>query len=422
MPPLQPVRGTRDLSPEEARRHRHVVETARDVAERYGYLEAAVPIFEFTEVFQRTLGETSDVVTKEMYTFEDRGGDRLTLRPEVTAGLARAVISGGGAQDLPLKYFASGPMFRYERPQKGRLRQFHQIDIELFGVPEPQGDVEVIAVGAHILAALGVLGATTLELNTLGDTASRAAYRAALVAYLSGHRARLSEDSRGRLDRNPLRILDSKDAGDREIVADAPDFADYLNAESRDFFAAVRDGLEALGIAHTLNRRLVRGLDYYCHTAFEFTTTALGAQGGVVAGGRYDGLIPTMGGPDIAGTGWAGGIERLAMLCDTVPGPPRPVAVVPVGAAAEAPAWKLAHELRHRGLVVEVGFRGNLSRRLRRANKLGARAAVLLGDDELAKGVATVRDLDTGRQTEVGLDALGDFLSAGEPAPAANRQ
>ena len=239
MASLQPVRGTHDLLPDEARRARHVTETGRTLAERYGYEEAATPIFEFSEVFARTLGETSDIVTKEMYTFTDKGGDEITLRPEGTAGIARALISGGLSQNLPLKFFYSGPMFRYERPQKGRLRQFHQIGVELLGVAEPVGDIEVIALGAAILDALGVQGNTTLELNTLGNTDSRTAYRDVLVEYFGDHRGGLSEDSLTRLERNPLRILDSKNEGDRAIVVGAPEFDDSLDAESRDFFAEV---------------------------------------------------------------------------------------------------------------------------------------------------------------------------------------
>ena len=243
MASLQPVRGTHDLLPDEARRARHVIETGRGMAERYGYEEAATPIFEFSEVFARTLGETSDIVTKEMYTFTDKGGEQITLRPEGTAGIARALISGGLSQHLPLKFFYAGPMFRYERPQKGRLRQFHQIGAELLGVGEPSGDVEVIALGAAILEDLGVLKHTTLELNTLGNTESREAYRDLLVEYFSDHRDGLSADSQDRLERNPLRILDSKNEGDREIVAGAPEFDDSLDAASQEFFAAVCAGL-----------------------------------------------------------------------------------------------------------------------------------------------------------------------------------
>jgi histidyl-tRNA synthetase len=408
---LQPVRGTRDILPDEMRRHRVVVETARAVAARYGYHEMSTPVFEFTEVFKRTLGETSDVVTKEMYTFAIGEGEEVTLRPEATAGVARALISGGLTQSLPLKVFYTGPMFRHERPQKGRYRQFHQIDVELLGVAEPLADVEVIALGADILAALGLGEHTTLELNTLGDPESRKAYRAALVDYFSAYRDQLSDDSRDRLTRNPLRILDSKDKGDRRLIADAPLFGDYLNQQSQDFFAKVLEGLDLLGIGYTLNDRLVRGLDYYTHTAFEFTTTALGAQGTVLAGGRYDGLVETMGGPSVPGIGWAAGVERLSLLLAEPPLAPRPIAVVPVGEAALPTALKVTQELRRAGFVVELGYSGNLKKRLQRANKLNARAALLFGDDELAAGSATLRDLDSGEQELVSLSSLAERLS-----------
>jgi histidyl-tRNA synthetase len=263
------------------------------------------------------------------------------------------------------------------------------------------GDVEVIALGAQYLEALGVSERTTLELNTLGDTESRKAYRAVLVDYLSDHLSDLSEDSRVRLQRNPLRILDSKDAQDKRIVTGAPLFADYLTPAAADFFAEVRAGLETAGIAYALNPRLVRGLDYYCHTAFEFTTGALGAQGTVLAGGRYDGLIEIMGGPPTPGVGWAAGIDRLGMLVDDVPAPPRPIAVVPIGDEAAAAALSLTQALRSAGFRAELGYRGSLRRRLVRANRLNARAAVLLGEDELKSGTATVRDLDSGEQSEV---------------------
>ncbi|MEX1306270.1 MAG: histidine--tRNA ligase [Rhodovibrionaceae bacterium] len=411
MAALQPVRGTHDLLPEEMRRHRAVIERARGVAELYGYLEMATPVFEFTEVFQRTLGDTSDIVTKEMYTFETAGGERITLRPENTAGVARAYMSNGLQQSLPLKFFYAGPMFRHERPQKGRQRQFHQIGLELLGVAAPRGDVEIILAGRRILEALGVAEDTLLEINTLGDPDSRHSYREALVSYFSDHRDRLSEDSLDRLQRNPLRILDSKDAGDRAVVEDAPHFKEFLNAESQDFFAAVLADLDTLGIAYRVNSRLVRGLDYYTHTAFEFVTEKLGAQGAVMAGGRYDGLVETMGGPPTPGVGWAAGVERLAMLLCDVPAAPRPIAIVPLGAEAEARALTLAEELRKAGLAIELGYSGNIKKRLNRANKISARAAVILGEDELAEGVASVRDLDSGEQDRVPLDALKDRLA-----------
>ena len=414
---LQPVRGTHDLLPEDCRRHRAVTRTFRRVAEGYGFGEIATPIFEFTEVFRRTLGESSDVVTKEMYSFADRGGDALTLRPEYTAGIVRALISGGLFQDLPLKFYADGPMFRYERPQKGRQRQFHQLDVEILGVAEPQADIEVIALAADLLADLGLADKVRLEINSLGDGESRAAYRQALVAYFQGHVEALSQDSRVRLARNPLRILDSKDEGDRRIIANAPRLSDFLNADSAGFFDDVRAGLDALGIAFVHNERLVRGLDYYTHTAFEFVTEALGAQGAVIAGGRYDGLVEQMGGPPTAGIGWAGGIERLAMLiADPEPGT-RPVAMIPIGGAAQVPAMRIAHDLRRQGVVVDMGYRGNLSRRLKRANRLRARIALLLGEDELAAGVVTLRDLDSGAQEEVAIAALAGRLTETEREP-----
>jgi histidyl-tRNA synthetase len=401
MRPLQPVRGTQDLLPEAARRHRQVSETARAAAELYGFVEMATPIFEFTEVFARPIGEHTDIVAKEMYTFTDRGGEEVTLRPENTAGVVRAVLSNGLVQSVPLKFFYSGPMFRYERPQKGRFRQFHQIGIELIGIAQPQADIEVIASGRRILEALGIGDRIVLELNTLGDVESRAAYREALVSYFSARVYELSEDSRRRLERNPLRIFDSKEETDQRVTRDAPAFADYLNAESYSFFEQVRAGLDRLRISYRLNPRLVRGLDYYTHTAFEFVTTNLGAQGTVMGGGRYDGLVETMGGPSVPGVGWAAGIERLAMLIAEPPPAPRPVAVVPIGEAAETPALMIAEALRKYGHAVDLGYSGNLTRRMRRAARVNARAAVLIGENEMARNVVALRDLDSGEQIEV---------------------
>lgn len=401
---LQPVRGTHDLLPEDSRRHRHVEDTAFAVARRYGYGEIVTPIFEFTEVFSRTLGETSDVVTKEMYTFQDRSGESITLRPEGTAGVARAFISGGLTQSLPLKLFYRGPMFRHERPQKGRQRQFHQVGCELLGVETPQADIEVISMGWRILQALGLGDKVQLEINTLGDAESRSAYRAALVAYLEPMRLALSEESQARLDKNPLRVLDSKDEEDKRIVAGAPVIGDCLTPGARDFFDQVTNGLTALGIPFVVNPKLVRGLDYYCHTAFEFTTNALGAQGTVLAGGRYDGLIGQMGGPATPGIGWAAGVERLSMLVQGVPDLDRPVSIIPMGDLV--PALVLADKLRAAGLCVDLGFSGNMKKRMARAAKANARFAVILGEDEMARGAATLRDLDAGSQEEVPLDQV----------------
>ncbi len=409
----QPVRGTHDLLPEDFRRHRHVAETAKSVAARFGYAEMATPIFEVTEVFARTMGETSDVVSKEMYSFTDKGGEGLTLRPEYTAGICRAFISNGLMQSVPFKVFAHGPMFRYERPQKGRQRQFHQIDIEAIGAPEPACDVEIIAVGHEILRELGIVDKCSLELNSLGDPESRAAYRKVLVEYLESHIDKLSEDSRNRLSRNPLRILDSKDEGDRKIVAGAPVLGDSFNAAAKDFFADVTKGLDRLGIAYTVNPRLVRGLDYYTHTAFEFTTTHLGSQGAVIAGGRYDGLIEQLGGPATPGIGWAGGIERLAMLAgDAAPAEARPVTLVPIGEKAEAEAPAMALKLRRAGIAVDLAFKGNVGRRMKRADKLKSAFAILVGDDELAAGEVALKNLDSGAQEKLGLEAVIARLTA----------
>ncbi|MBL8664861.1 MAG: histidine--tRNA ligase [Candidatus Odyssella sp.] len=411
MTSLQPIRGTHDILPDEYPRFAHVVEAARAVTRLYGYREMATPVFETTEVFARTSGETSDVVMKQMYSFVDRGGDPLTLRPEYTAGICRAFITNGQQQNVPFKVFAWGPMFRYERPQKGRYRQFYQLDIEVIGSPEPGADVEVIAVGADILDRLGVLKDCVLELNSLGDSESRAAHRKVLIDYFKAHEARLSEDSKSRLERNPLRIFDSKDEGDRALLPNAPLLKEYLTSSAQGFFAGVLRGLDDMGIAYRVNPHLVRGLDYYTHTAFEFVTTNLGAQGTVLAGGRYDGLIEQLGGPPTPGIGWAAGIERLMMLAGAPESAPRPVALVPLGEAAERKALSLARDLRRRGIAVELDYKGNMKRRLQRANKAGARAAVILGDNELAKGVAAVKDLDKGEQKEVALAALAEALS-----------
>ncbi len=398
---MQPVRGTRDLIGEEFRRHHAVIEAARRVTALYGFEEWATPIFEDTRVFARTLGDTSDVVTKEMYSFEDRGGDSVTLRPENTASICRALVSNGLTQALPRKVFYAGPMFRYERPQKGRYRQFHQIGAEVLGAAEPLADAEVIACGWHILRELGIAEGVVLEINTLGDAPSRAAYRAALVEHFTAQRDRLSEDSRVRLEKNPMRILDSKDPGDREVVATAPGIGAHLTPEARGFYEAVLRHLERLRVPLRQNPRIVRGLDYYSHTAFEFVTDRLGAQGTVMAGGRYDGLVEEMGGPPTPSVGWAAGVERLSMLLDAAPAAPRPVAVIPVGEAAEGPALDLVQALRAAGVVAETAYRGNLKRRMERANKQAARAALILGEDEIAKGLVQLRDLDAGTQESV---------------------
>ena len=412
---LQPARGTRDILPEEHLLHQHVIETARNIAARYGYETMATPIFEFTEVFKRTLGDVSDIVTKEMYTFEDRGGESITLRPEFTAGIARAFISGGLAQHLPLKLFSSGPIFRYERPQKGRFRQFHQINMEFLGVATPQADSETIALGAHILEELGILQYTELQLNSLGDAETRNNYRVALVDYLQSYRQELSPDSQIRLDKNPMRILDSKDDNDKKIIKNAPLLGAHYTSAARDFFAEVTAGLDQLGIRYIINPHLVRGLDYYCHTAFEFVgkSDELGSQSTVMAGGRYDGLIGMMGGQPTAAIGFAAGVERLAALCQYKPQAVRPVAIIPIGEAAEKQAILLASQLRHQGIATQLDFSGNPAKRMKSANKAGASMVLFLGDDEISAGIVKLRNLDTREERAVKAAHLLDYLQEG---------
>ncbi len=411
MEKIQSVRGTYDLYGEAKRKLKKVIKTGSDVVEKYGFEEIETPIFEFTEVFSRNLGDTSDIVTKEMYCFNDKGGESLTLRPEGTAGAVRAFISNGMQQNLPVKFYYSGPMFRYERPQKGRQRQFTQFGIELLGVETPQADIEVISMAYEFLEKLGLAGAVTVEINSLGDTESRNNYREKLVAYLKKHYEELSEDSKKRLERNPLRILDSKEECDKAVVENAPLYADSLNEVSKKFFADVLKGLDNLGIKYRINNRLVRGLDYYSHTVFELTTDKLGAQGTVLAGGRYDGLVAQMGGGDVAGIGWACGVERLAMLLEESVDLPRPIAVIPVGDDANDKAMEIAYKLRLAGFRVEQSYSGNMKKRLAKADKVNAVKAVIIGYDEIAKGEVTLKDFESGEQKTVVFDNLIKELS-----------
>lgn len=406
MAKLQNVRGTYDLYGAAKRKVKKVIATASEVVEKYGFEEIETPIFEFTEVFSRNLGDTSDIVTKEMYCFQDRGGESLTLRPEGTAGVVRSFISEGMQQNLPVKLYYQGPMFRYERPQKGRQRQFTQFGVEMLGVASPQADIEVIAMAYEFLEKLGLAGAVTVEINSLGDAASRDAYREKLVNYLQQHYDELSEDSKNRLTKNPLRILDSKEECDKAIVAGAPLYADSLNEESAAFFNAVLKGLDLLNIKYRVNNRLVRGLDYYSHTVFELTTDKLGAQGTVLAGGRYDGLVAQMGGGDIAGIGWACGVERLSMLLESNVELARPIAVIPVGDDMAETALKIAYDLRKARFRVEHGYSGNIKKRMIKANKANAFKAVIIGSDEFADGNVTIKDLDSGEQKIVAITNL----------------
>jgi len=407
----RPVRGTQDMLGETADRFVRVVETFERVRRLYGFKRVEVPVIEPTAVFARSLGETTDVVSKEMYSFEDRGGESITLRPEFTAGICRAYLSEGWQQFAPLKLATHGPLFRYERPQKGRYRQFHQIDSEIIGAAEPAADVELLVFADQLLRELGISDGVTLHLNTLGDSGTRSAWRAALIEYFSDHRDQLSDDSRERLEKNPLRILDSKDPRDRPIADAAPDIDTFITDEARDFFGGVTEGLSAAGVAWTRDSRLVRGLDYYRHTAFEFVTDRLGAQGTVLGGGRYDGLMESLGGPATPAVGWAAGIERLAMLLDAPAAPSIDVALVPMGDAAQLAATGILAQLRRAGLSADMTYKGNMKKRMQKANDWQARHAIIIGDDELARGEASLKNLTTGEQAAVALSGLVEALS-----------
>jgi histidyl-tRNA synthetase len=407
----QRVRGTQDIWGEEAERFQAVVETFDRVRRLYGFQRIELPVFESSQVFARGVGETTDIVSKEVYVFEDRGGESLTLRPEFTAVVCRAYLSEGWQQHAPMKVATHGPLFRYERPQKGRYRQFHQLDAEILGADSPAADVELLVMADQLLKELGIAEGVTLQLNTLGDAESRAAWRDALVEHFEARRSELSEDSLVRLGKNPLRILDSKDPRDRPAADSAPGVDDFLNQASRDFFVRVTAGLDAAGVAWTRNARLVRGIDYYRHTAFEFVTDRLGAQGAVIAGGRYDGLVEALGGPHTPAVGWAAGIERLAMLSAAPPPARIDAALVPLGEAAEAAAIGLLADLRRAGIACDMAYRGNMKKRLQRADAAGAAFAIILGDDELARGEVVVKELGKGTQESLPIgDALADHL------------
>ena len=374
------IRGTQDIFGPDAEAFAYVVETFERVRKLYRFRRIEMPVFEKTEVFARSLGETTDVVSKEMYSFEDRGGDSLTLRPEFTAGIARAFLTNGWQQHAPLKVGTHGPLFRYERPQKGRYRQFHQIDAEIIGAAEPQADVELLAMADQLLTELGIEG-VTLHLNTLGDGESREAWRAALIDYFRGVKDQLSEDSQERLEKNPLRILDSKDRRDQPFLPDAPKIDVFLSDEARAFFEAVTSGLDAAGVKWARAENLVRGLDYYRHTAFEFipdegsaAADALGAQSTVLGGGRYDGLIENLGGAATPAVGWAAGIERLAMLVGERQQQELEAMVLVEDDAGLEAAIELLSDLRRGGIVADIMASGSPKKRYDKAVKQNPRA------------------------------------------------
>jgi histidyl-tRNA synthetase len=416
------VRGVRDILPAETPVWQRVEAAARRVFEPYGYREIRLPLFERTEVFARGIGEATDVVAKEMYTFQDRGGDSLTLRPEATASLVRAYIEHGlHAQPKPVRLYTVGPMFRYERPQAGRYRQFHQINVEALGEAAPALDAEVVAMLVAFLEAVGLGGRLALHVNSIGDGACRPAFRAALSAYLRERGAELCDECRGRSDRNPLRVLDCKKAGCQAVIEKAPSILEALCAGCREHFDRVLGYLDTLGLRYVVTPRLVRGLDYYVRTTFEVLTGELGAQNAVAGGGRYDGLIAALGGPPDPGIGFAIGMERVALLLGDAGAPPATfVLLVPLGERALAHCLRVAQDLRRAGLDSEVAFAGRkLRAELERAHRLRAPYVAIVGDDELAAGAATLRDMATGAQERVPLDGLAGRLRAlrdGAPA------
>ncbi len=417
MAKLTALRGTRDLISPEILRWQEMEETARRVLSAACFTEIRTPIFERTELFERGVGEATEIVSKEMYTFQSRSGDRMTLRPENTAGVVRAYLERGlrAKAPSPLKLFYIGPQFRYERPQKGRSRQFHQIGVEILDSADPRVDAEVILVACEYLRAMG-LEDLTVDLNSLGDPVDRAPYRAALVTYLTSVRDRLDPDSVERIDRNPLRVLDSKAESTREALKNAPSILDFLGDGAAAHFEAVRAHLAACGIRHRIVPGLVRGLDYYSRTTFEIQSERLGAQATICGGGRYDGLVEELGGPSVPAVGWALGMERLAIVLDAVAGPPRergPVAfLIAQGDEAVRAVLPLARDLRRAGVACELSFvKGGFGKQFKAADRHGAKYAVVLGEDEMAKGTASVKDLSTGEQTEVARDDLAEHLT-----------
>lgn len=406
---MQRVRGTQDWMETESGYFRIMESVFFKKAQQYGFGEIKTPMFEHSEIFHRTLGETSDVVSKETYTFKDRSDESLTLRPEGTAGIARAFISEGLAQKIPLKLYYSGPMFRYERPQKGRYRQFHQIGIEVLGIDSYLMDIECLQLGYDLLNQIGIGDKCKLQLNTLGDLESRAAYRDVLIAYYEKYKNDLSADSKVRLERNPMRILDSKDDGDKKINATAPKLVGSLNESSRKYFDSLLNGLNVLNIPYEVSSQLVRGLDYYTHSVFEFVTTELGAQGTVLAGGRYDGLIKTMGGPLTPGVGWAAGVERLIELADKtrLTEELALVALIPADELGEIESLRLASQLRQEtNYKVEVIYGGNVGKKMKKASNKNAAFTIIIGSQEVEKKEFAVKNMKNGEQADLKLNDL----------------
>ena len=401
---LRTVRGVHDLFPKDLEKHNLVINTGLNISNKYSYSQIETPIFEFAEVFTKPLGKTSDIVTKENYIFEDRSGDLLMLRPEGTSGIVRAFLNAGLTQDIPQRFSYFGPMFRYERPQKGRLRQFNQFGIELIGLSDAMADIEVISIAYKFLKELKLEDKVYLHINSLGDIESRLNYRKVLVNYLNDHKKNLSDDSLKRLEENPLRILDSKSPLDQKILINAPNVLDYLNKNSKERFNTVCEGLSYLNINFKINKNLVRGLDYYCHTAFEFITNELGAQGTVLAGGRYDGLSETIGGVSMPGVGWAAGIERLALMVNVNYSNHPDLVLIGMSERLNLFLLPIMNKLINSGIKTETFYTGNISKKFKRADKINASFAIIIGDDELANNTVRLKNLKSGYQDEISLE------------------
>ncbi|MDG1436970.1 MAG: histidine--tRNA ligase [Rickettsiaceae bacterium] len=403
---LSPLRGMKDLLPKDFRVHKHIEETAFNTAKLYGYEGFSTPILEAASVFDRTLGDTSDVVSKEMYSFTSKGGDLIALRPEFTAGVIRAFISNGLKQQLPLKLFSSGPVFRYDRPQKGRQRQFNQLNFEYIGAKGPISDAETICLATHILEKLDILQDVTLELNSLGCTESRQSYQAALIEYFKGHFDELSEDSKQRLYKNPLRILDSKDESDKKIAKGAPVITEYYTSSAAEYFEQVKSYLDKMQVKYVVNPKLARGLDYYSHTAFEFITDKLGSQSTVLAGGRYDGLTALMGEGEIPSIGFAAGIERIALMNDTQSPVNRPVFIIPIGDECKDYAITTACNLRKNNITTQVELEGKVNKRMQNAIAKNANFVIFIGSEELENKSYKLKNLDVSNEIEVTYNEL----------------
>lgn len=407
---LAPLRGMKDLLPDDFRVHKHIEDTAFNTAKLYGYEGFSTPILELASVFDRTLGDSSDVVSKEMYSFMSKGDELIALRPEFTAGIIRAFISNGLKQKLPLKLFSSGPVFRYDRPQKGRQRQFSQLNFEYIGAKGPISDAETISLAAHVLDKLNILQDVTLELNSLGCTESRKAYQTALIEYFQDHLNELSEDSKQRLHKNPLRILDSKDESDKQISKNAPVITDYYTDSAAEYFQQVKEYLDKMQVKYIVNPKLARGLDYYSHTAFEFVTDKLGAQGTVLAGGRYDGLTALMGEDEIPSIGFAAGIERIALMNNFQPITARPIAIIPIGEECTDYALKTADFMRKANIHTQLELAGKVNKRIQNALAKNASFVIFIGAEELKTQTYKLKNLDTGKEIEVTNDNLLESL------------